>query len=162
MIWFALPIIVLIVCFAGVLLFGAPYLPTLKPQVDVALKLAGLKKGEHLLELGSGDGKVIVAAAKQGLHVTAYELNPLLVLISRFRTRRYRRLVRIIWGDFWRHPWPEAQAIFTFLLPRYMKKLDKKVMQYHSKPVKLISFGFVIPDKKPAKTKNGVYLYEYR
>ena len=149
------------VCFSGVLLFGAPYLPTLGPQVEAALKLADLKSGQTLLELGSGDGKVIVAAAKKGINVVGYELNPLLVVISWLRTRKYRHNVTIIWGDFWQKTWPEHDAIFTFLLPKYMSKLDKKVMQSSPKKVKLISFAFAIPNKHIQAQKHGVYLYIY-
>ena len=150
----------LLICFAGVLLVGAPYLPTLKPQVQVALELADLKSGQTLIELGSGDGKVLIAAAQQGITVVGYELNPLLVIISWLRTRKYRQNVRIIWGDFWKKPWPEAEVIFTFLLPKYMKKLDTKIAHYPHKPVKLVSFAFQIPGKK-ATAKQGVYRYDY-
>ncbi|MEK7594812.1 MAG: methyltransferase domain-containing protein [Patescibacteria group bacterium] len=162
MIWLVAALTLLVICFSGVLLFGAPYLPTLKPQVEAALKLADLKPGETLLELGCGDGKVLIAAAKQGINVVGYELNPVLVVIAWLRTRRYRRNVKIIWGDFWNKPWPEAEAIFTFLLPRYMSKLNKKVIQYDSKPVKLISFAFEIPELKPTKQEQGVFRYDYR
>lgn len=159
---FLIILIVLIVCFGGVLMFGAPYLPTLKPQVKTALKLADLQAGDTLLELGCGDGKVVLAAAQQGLKVVGYELNPLLALVAWLRTRRYRKQVRIIWGDFWHKPWPQAEAIFVFLLPRYMDKLNKKVIQYKHKPVKLVSFAFAIPDVKPNTIKDGVYLYHYK
>lgn len=161
MIWLEAAAVVIIICFAAVVLFGAPYVPTLSPQVKTALELADLKKGQTLLELGCGDGKVLLAAAKQGINVVGYELNPLLALVAWLRTRRYRRQVKVIWGDFWRKPWPEAEAIFTFLLPKYMEKLNKKVIQYEHKPVKLVSFAFTIPDRTPAKEKNNVYLYKY-
>lgn len=162
MIWFSLVLVVIIVSFGGALLFGAPYLPTLKPQIKVAIKMADLKSGDTLIELGSGDGRVMLAAAKQGINVVGYELNPILVAISWLRTLMYKKHVRIIWGDFWQKDWPEHQAIFTFLLPKYMLKLDKKVMQSKHKPVKLVSFAFMIPDRQPDKRKDGVFLYVYR
>lgn len=152
---------VLFFSFCAVILRGAPYLPTLRPQILTSFELAGLKKGDTLLELGSGDGKVLIEAAKQGIYSVGYELNPVLALISWIRTVRYRRYVRIIWGDFWTKSWPEADAIFVFLLDRYMKKLDKKCMQYHYKPVKLVSFVFRIPGKKVKKESNSIALYEY-
>lgn len=160
MIWFII-LGILLLCFGGVLLVGAPYLPTLMPQVKTALQLAGLKPGQTMLELGCGDGKVALAAARQGIKVVGYELNPLLALVAWIRTRRYRKQVRIIWGDLWHTNWPEAEAIFTFLLPKYMKKLDTKVMQYKHKPVKLVSCAFIIPERQPDQVKNGVFLYVY-
>lgn len=161
MIWLALIGLGILFCFGFVLLFGAPYLPTLRPQVHAALELANVKPGHTLIELGCGDGKVLIAAAQVGVQAIGYELNPVLALVAWLRTRRYRQHVRIIWGDFWRATWPETDAIFTFLLPKYMKKLDTKITQYSHRPVKLVSFAFAVPGKKPSREERGVFLYEY-
>lgn len=161
MIWLFIIVGVLLICFAGVLLLGAPYLPTLRPQLKAVLLLADLKPGETLIELGCGDGRVLVAAAKRGYKAVGYELNPLLALLSWARTRRYRGQVRVVWGDFWRAQWPPAAAIFTFLLPRYMKKLDKKCRRYPHRPIRLVSFAFEVPGKKPRRSQNGVHVYDY-
>src|ERR1700710_1767842 len=101
MIWLVIALGIVLVCFAGVLLVGAPYLPTLTPQVHAALELANLKPGETLLELGCGDGKVLIAAAQIGIHSVGYELNPLLALLAWLRTRRFGSSVKIVWGNFW-------------------------------------------------------------
>ena len=163
MIWLQVLGLVVVFSFGFVVLFGAPYLPTLSPQVKAALALADLKPGQTLLELGCGDGKVLIAAAEQGIKVVGYELNPLLALFAWARTRRrYRRLVTVKWGNFWKADWPEAQAIFVFLLPKYMTRLDKKIVQYTSKPVKLVSFAFAIAGKPAHKEADGVFLYLYR
>jgi hypothetical protein len=162
MIWLVTAAAALVICFAGVLLFGAPYLPTLAPQVRAAIDLADVKPGQTLLELGCGDGRVLLAAARQGINAVGYELNPLLAAAAWLRTRRYRGRVKVVWGDFWRKPWPQAEAIFTFLLPKYMTKLDKKIMQYPHKPVKLVSFAFEIPGREIDGEQAGVYLYVYR
>jgi hypothetical protein len=106
----------IVFCFVFVLLFGAPFLPTLKPQIIIALDLLDLKPGDTLLELGSGDGRVLVAAARRGLNVVGYELNPIMALISWLHTRRYRRQVKVVWGNFWRTPWPPAQKNCTIFV----------------------------------------------
>jgi SAM-dependent methyltransferase len=152
----------IIFCFGFVLLFGAPFVPTLKSQIAVALDLLDLKPGQTMLELGCGDGRVLIAAAKRGCNAVGYELNPILVAIALLRTWRYRRLVVVHWGDYWRASWPVAEGIFGFILPRYMAKLNKKIVQYPYKPVKLASFAFTIPQRSPVKTEQGVFLYEYR
>lgn len=160
--WILLVLFVLVVCFGFVLLFGAPYLPTLRPQVEVALELANLKPGQTLLELGCGDGKVLIAAAQTGLHAVGYELNPLLAFLAWTRTRRFKGRVTVVWGNFWTKDWPLADGIFTFLHPRFMQKLDKKIVQSARQNVKLVSFAFAVPGREPTAHKKGVLLYEYQ
>jgi len=151
-------IFALVLAFGGVLLRGAPYVPTLGTQARTALELLDLRSGQTLLELGSGDGKVLVLAAQAGLNVVGIELNPFLVVISKIRTWRYRKQVKIIWGDFWRSEWPACDGVFVFLLDRFMVKLDNR-MQHLGKP--LASFAFKIPNRKPDVEKDGIYLYKY-
>jgi SAM-dependent methyltransferase len=159
--WLDLIPIVMLICFTGVLLVGAPYLPTLTPQVKTALELVDLKPGDCLLELGCGDGKVLIAAARAGIKSVGYELNPVMALVAWLRTWRHRKLVTVIWGNFWSAPWPPADGVFVFLLPKFMPKLNKKILQYSHKPVKLVSFAFAVPGKTPVRQKDGVQLYVY-
>lgn len=153
--------IIVVLLFGAVVFFGAPYVPTLSRQTETALDLLDLKPGQTLLELGSGDGRVMAAAAARGINVVGYELNPLLVMSAWWRTRRYRPLVRLRWANFWRASWPPADGIFVFLHPRFMSRLDKKIVQSYGQKCKLVSFAFEIPGKRPAAEKDGVYLYKY-
>lgn len=152
---------VLVLLFGFVLLFGAPYLPTRKKQTEAALDLLDLKKGETLYELGCGDGRVLKLAARRGLQAVGYELNPLLVLIAWLHTYRYRKQVKVVWGNFWRADLSRADGVFVFLLDRFMDKLDKKLAREVRKPLKLVSFAFKIPDKKIEKYRDGMFLYKY-
>lgn len=149
------------VVFTFVVAFGAPFLPTLKEKVPEAIELMGLKPGQTLLELGSGDGRVLIEAAKKGIDSVGYELNPLLVIYSRIKTIKYRKNIRIIWGNYWRKQWPKADGIFVFLLQPYMEKLDKKIEQNYHDEIKLVSFAFKVPNKKISKEIKGMYLYIY-
>lgn len=155
-------VLVLLVCFAGVLLVGAPYLPTLNPQVATAFELLEAKKYSTMLELGSGDGKVLVAAAERKIHITGYELNPFLFVIAWLRTRKHKQFVTLVYGNFWHKRWPQTDAIYTFLLPRYMSKLDQKIRRYKHRPIKLVSIAFEVPDRKPDHRRNGVFMYVYQ
>ena len=150
---------VVLLCFGFVLLFGAPFLPTLKPQIEVALDLLDLKPGQTMLELGCGDGRVLAAAARRRLKAVGYELNPILVLAARLATWRYRAQVKVVWGDYWRAEWPPAEGMFGFILPRYMSKLHKKVMQYPQRPVRVASFAFTVPEVQAVREEKGVFLY---
>jgi len=149
------------VAFTFVIAFGAPFLPTLKVKVPTSLDLIDLKKGQTLLELGSGDGRILKAAARRGLYAVGYELNPFLVLYSKIYLWKYRKQTKVIWANFWKKKWPKADGIFVFLLQPYMEKLDKKIIQEYKGNVKLVSFAFTIESRKPAKEKDGLYLYKY-
>lgn len=151
----------LLACFSFVLLFGAPYLPTLSKQLDIALDMIDLQPGQTLLELGCGDGKVVLAAAQRGWRVIGYELNPLLVLVCWWRTRRYHSLVSVRWRNFWAVDLPRTDGIFVFVLQRQMLKLHTKLVQEAKQPLRLVSFAFTMPTQQPVKAVKGVYLYDY-
>lgn len=165
MTWLILIGAVLILCFGFVLLFGAPYLPSLSQQMETGLDMLNLQPGQTMLELGCGDGKVVLAAAQRGWHCVGYELNPLLAALAWLRTRRYGRQVRIYWGNYWTKCWPLAEGIYGFVLPRFMAKLDTKIVQqqkiWSASETKLVSFAFTIPGRQPDNTEQGMYLYRY-
>ena len=160
MIW--LIILVILLAFQFVVLFlGAPYVPTLSKQREAALDLLDLKKGETLIDLGCGDGAMLKAAAKRGINAVGYEINPLLVAIAWLRTRRYGRRIKVIQGNFWHKKWPPADAVFVFLTDRYMERLHQEIQSRFNKPIKLITYGFSIPDKKPIAEREACFLYDY-
>lgn len=148
--------------FGLVILFGAPFLPTLNKQVYDALDLLDLKPGQTLLELGSGDGKLLRAAASRGINGVGFELNPILVLWSKVRCWKYRDLVTIRWQNAWTARWPKCDGIYVFMMGKFMHKVDKKIRESeHHKGTKVVSYTFQIPNKKPKKTKEALSLYIY-
>lgn len=151
---------VLLVIFALAIAFGAPYLPTLRPQVDTMFDLLDLKPGQTFIELGSGDGRVLKAAAERGFKAIGIEVNPLLAIYSRLATWNQRDKVTVVWGSAWSKPLPEGDAVFVFLLQPFMSKVDRK-MKAEGKGLKLASYTFEIPRKKPIRSKNGINLYQY-
>ncbi len=155
-------ILLIVVMFFVAILFGAPYLPTMKNQSKEALDLIDLKNGQTLIDLGSGDGRVLKEAAKRGFKVIGYEINPFLVIVSYFVTIKYRKNIIIVWGNYWRKELPKADGIFVFLLPKYMAKLDNMLHSYKFRPIKLVSFAFMIEGKEPVQKTKSMFLYEYK
>lgn len=132
-------------------------------QRQEALDLLNLKSGETLIELGSGDGRMLVAAAKKGIYAFGYELNPILFVYSKLVCMQYRKLITVKYGNFWNKTWPTADGIYVFLHTRFMKKLDTKITQQQcGKKVKVVSYAFKIPNKKVVKNVNALFLYEYK
>jgi len=160
MIW--LVILVVILAFQFVVLFlGAPYVPTMHKQRRVALDLLELKPGQTLIDLGCGDGAMLIEAAKRGIKSVGYEINPLLAYIAWVRTRKYGNKVKIVRGNFWQKKWPPADAVFVFLTERYMERLNQNMKNRFKKPVKLVTYGFSISGKKASATKGACFLYKY-
>jgi hypothetical protein len=140
---------------------GAPYLPVRRRDTAPLLELAELASGHTLIDLGSGDGQLLRAAAAQGIRGIGYEINPVLVLISRLVCWRYRHLVTIHLGDFWQTKLPPADVVYVFLLPRYMQRLDQKLEHELTRPTTLVSYIFDIPGRKPIRTGANALVYRY-
>ncbi len=138
---------------------GAPYLPTPRKQIETAFKLSKLKKGEKLVDLGSGDGTVLVYAAKRGIDATGYEINPLLWLISSIRLLPYRRIARVKLTSFWGQPLGKFDVVFVFLIEHHMQRLEDKLSS-ELKRTRVISHAFEIPGRK-GRQENGLFLYKY-
>jgi SAM-dependent methyltransferase len=153
--------LLLLFCFSFVLLFGAPYLPTMKKQRQQALDLLDLKNNQLLIELGCGDGRLLRAAAKRGIRSIGYELNPILVAVAKVNNYKNRKLVIIKWANYWNANLPNCDGMYVFLLDRYMQKLDTKLKQAKLKKFKLVSYAFRVPNRKYTKKLGALYLYKY-
>lgn len=139
---------------------GAPYVPTLKKSGNDLLNMADLKPGATIIDLGSGDGAFALQAAKRGYKVIGYEINPILVVVAKLRTMRYRKNVTIYLRDFWRVELPQADAIYVFLIDRYMRKLGDKLTKELNKPTLVVSHVFKIPNMKPIKENQNTVVYK--
>ncbi|MBI1952215.1 hypothetical protein HYS42_00645 [Candidatus Saccharibacteria bacterium] len=156
-------ILIITLGFGSVLLVGAPYLPTMKSTRHDALYLLDLKPGQVFVDLGSGDGRLLVLAAQRGLKAIGYELNPLLWAYSWLRTWRYRRQVEIKLRSFWKADLSEADGVFVFLITRHMDALAKLLAGRKGKKLlKVVSHAFAIPGQKPTKKLGALFLYIYK
>ena len=109
------------------------------------------------VDLGSGDGAVLIEAAKRGLKCYGYELNPLVWLVSKARTYKFGSQVTIYCRNFWKIRLPQnTKGVFVFLLDKYMAKLDNKFIKELPEGSLLVSYTFQIPDKKPRKVKDAL------
>lgn len=155
--------ILLLLAYAASLLLGAPYLPTMKRQREDALDLLDLKPGQVLVDLGSGDGSLLILAAQRGLKAIGYEINPFLWMVSWLRTRRYGDRVKIRFCSFWGADLATADGLFVFLITHHMKRLDRLLGSRRSKkPLKVVSHAFKIPGKKSLKQRGALFLYIYK
>ena len=147
--------LVLVFCFA--VFFGAPYVPTRQLDVEEIFYNLKLSSKTKFVDLGSGDGKLVLYAAKKGIYATGYEINPILWVISSYRLRKYKN-AKIRYANMWRADISDADVVFVFLATKYMKKLEKKLDLEFKHRSTLVSYVFELPTKKPyLKTKNTHY-----
>lgn len=158
----------LLILFGAVVFRGAPYVPTHKLTIVAALDMLKpyLKKGDIIVDLGSGDGSVLLHAARRGYNAVGYDLNPLLNFIAWLRCLRKHVHVTVHLHDFWIATWPrDTKAVFVFLAGPYMNKLRRKLdteMAKRHEPLFVVSNGFAIPGVLPKKISAGLYLYELK
>ncbi|HEX7260050.1 MAG TPA: hypothetical protein VF272_03935 [Candidatus Saccharimonadia bacterium] len=157
--WFWLAAAV-VACFGVGAIMGAPFLPIRNPDIEAALDLAKLKPGQTIIDLGSGDGRILLAAARRGALAIGYEINPLLFAWSLMRTWPHRRRITIHLMSYWHSKLPPADIIYTFLITRYTAKLDKKLKAELSRPTAVVSYIFELPREPVAQTYN-TWLYRY-
>lgn len=157
-------VFVVLLLFAVVSFFGAPYVPTHAASIKLALDMLPLKKGATVVDLGSGDGAFLKAAAERGYRAVGYEINPILWLVSWLRCLQVRKLVSIKLRNFWLVPLPKTtDAVFVFAAGPYMKRLKSyldKSLHGRDKPLIVMSYGFSLPDVQASRVDRGINYYE--
>lgn len=165
MIWFWV-LIVIIMAFSFGAFFGAPYVPSQRKYVRRAFeKLYPLGKKDTLIDIGSGDGMVLRIASSYGARAVGYEINPLLVFISRFLSRRHKK-VSIVTANFWLTRLPaETTVIYIFSVSRDSKRLARFIQREANRlgrPLTLICHGSPLKDRPADKVLDAYTLYRFR
>ncbi|HEX7483795.1 MAG TPA: methyltransferase domain-containing protein [Candidatus Saccharimonadales bacterium] len=163
--WWLWPLVIIAGLFGLVVFRGAPYVPSRKRELATALdQLYPLTTSDTLVDIGSGDGIVLREAAHRGARAIGYELNPILVFISRILSRS-NPLISTHLADFWMVHLPEeTTVVYVFGESRDITKMAKKVEQEAirlAKPLSFISYGFAVPGKTPTKKAGAYYLYQF-
>jgi protein-L-isoaspartate O-methyltransferase len=136
----------------------APYYPTPETIVERMLQLGGLKAGEKMFDLGSGDGRIVIMAA-QKFHADALgvELVPDLCRQSLARIRKLglEKTAHIINGDLLRQNYSSADLVTVYLLP---ESIDNKVQPLLDKQLRkgarVVAHDFEFKAWTPEKVEN--------
>jgi methylase of polypeptide subunit release factors len=131
-----------------------PYVPTPQTVVDKMLEMAEVKPGDVLLDLGSGDGRIpITAAKKYGIAATGVDLNPVRVMEANENAKRERLTDKVTFKeqDLFETDLSQANVITMYLLTRINLKLRPELMKL--KPgTRIVSHSFSMGDWQPDKT----------
>lgn len=145
-------------------LVGAPYVPSQRRELAEAFgKLRPLRTSDVVLDIGSGDGVVLQMVSSAGARSVGYELNPILVVVSRLRLHRAQPRPRIELKNFWTAPFPDdTTLVYTFGESRDIGKMYRKVRDEATRlnrPLELLSYGFAVPGIEPTRQHRAHFLY---
>lgn len=126
------------------------WVPTQQVLIDRMFAMARLTKDDYLIDLGSGDGRTVISAAKRGVRALGIEYNPDLVTLSK-RTAEAEGVTdkaRFVEGDIFETNFSDATVLTLFLLPELNLKLRPTIL--NMKPgTRVVSNTFMMDDWEP-------------
>ena len=131
------------------------WVPTPQALVERMLDMAKLTPKDVHYDLGSGDGRTVIAAAKRGVRATGVEFNPEMVALSERSAARegVAGKARFINGDIFQVDFSDATVITLYLLPSLNLKLRPTILRM--KPgTRVVSHAFSMDDWRPDQTDN--------
>jgi precorrin-6B methylase 2 len=135
---------------------AAPYYPTPQVVLERMLQMGGLKKGETMFDLGSGDGRIVITAAQKfGAKAIGVELDKALADQSSERIRKLGLAsnARIIQGDLFKQDYSSADLITVYLLPVTNTRLAPVLEGMMKKGSRLVCHDFEFMEWNPEKTE---------
>jgi len=132
-----------------------PFVPSPQEVVDKMIDLAGVKKGDVVFDVGSGDGRIVIAAAKKGAKATGFEIDGDLVKESRENIRKagVQNLAEIRQQDILTVDFSPASVVTMYLLPDVNLKLKPNLLSQLKPGSRVVSHSFDMGDWKPDKVE---------
>ena len=128
----------------------APYIPTKLEAIRKILKIAGVKKGKKFYELGSGDGRVVIVAAKLKSQAIGIEQSLIRVLLSKFKALNLKN-AKFYHGNIFSKDYSGADIIYIYLLLKGVEKMESKLKTELKKGSIVITQTYHFPNWKPYK-----------
>lgn len=145
-----------------------PWVPTRDKVIDRIFKLVELSERDVFYDLGCGDGRVAVEAAKRyGAKAVCIEIRQDLVekAIKRVKKEGVEDLVKVIHGNFFEIPLSDATVVYMYLLTSVNRLLKPKLKRELRIGTRIITLDFEIPGWRPVHVENSggwqgtIYLY---
>jgi SAM-dependent methyltransferase len=142
------------------------FITTPDPIVDRMLDLAVIRADDVVYDLGCGDGRIVIAAAKKhGVKAVGIEIDPKVVELAKdnVKSNGVEHLVSIRQGDIFEEDFSDATVVMMYLLPELYVKLMPKLRQLRA-GTRIVSHSFDMKGAKPEKVETvlGKKLYLWR
>lgn len=126
------------------------------------MALAAVTPGEKAIDLGSGDGRIVIALARAGAEAHGYEINPLLVWLGRREIKKagLEKSAFIHWKDFWSVDFSNFNIVTVFGISHIMRVLKRKCRRELPAGARVVANSFPFPGWQFAEKANNVYLYK--
>lgn len=141
---------------------GAIYVPSTREKTRRMSEMSEAAPGERAVDLGSGDGRVVIELAARGAAAEGYEINPVLVLLSRANIRRagLKGRALIHWGSFWRADLSPFQVVVVFQGSFVMRRLERKLRKELPRGARVVSDYWQLPGLAPETTGGTLSRYK--
>jgi 2-polyprenyl-3-methyl-5-hydroxy-6-metoxy-1,4-benzoquinol methylase len=133
-----------------------PYVPTSPETVAAMLKLAGVQKNDLVIDLGCGDGRIVITAAKEyGAHGIGVDIDPERIKEANENAQKegVANLVEFRQGDLFDADIKKATVVTLYLLPSVNMKLRPKLWRDLKPGTRVVSHTFDMEDWKPEKVE---------
>ena len=132
----------------------APVYPTPQTIVDRMLQLGGLQPGERVCDLGSGDGRIVITAAREfHANATGVEIDPILYResVAHIRSLGLSKTARIINGDLQKQRYSSYDLITVYLLPESNHRIQPMLERDLKKGTRIVSHDFAFEGWRAVK-----------
>lgn len=143
-----------------------PYVPTREAVVQAMLEMGQVTENDLLYDLGSGDGRIVITAAKErGAQGVGVDLNPQRVKEAKANARQagVEDKVEFIQGDLFKTDFSEATVVTMYLLPAVNLQLRPRILSELRPGTRVVSHAFDMrewqPDQKAQVSGSNVYLW---
>lgn len=164
-----IPILVLFFCLVFIIWIfyayfwnrGAVYYPTTIQAANQILDSLKMGKGEVLMDLGCGDGVMLIEAAKRGIKGIGYELNPILVYQTKRKIKELdlEKLIEIRLKNMYEADFNQADVLYFYQFPRYLNRFEKILEKRLKRKKLVVSNRYEFPKRKWNKKVGRVYCY---
>ena len=151
--------------------YDVPFVPTPEVVVRRMLQLANVRRGEHVYDLGCGDGRIVIMAAREfGAQSACIEIRKDLYeqTLRRVKDLGLEDRVRVIYGNFFEEDLSDADIVTMYLLTSVNERIKPKLERELKPGVRVVSHDFEMPGWKPLIVEDlyeewrshKVYLYK--